>query len=297
MEHATVVRPTTSLHKFVTAPSGASTYRGSGAVPGTLLNPYAMSEYQGVLRVASTVSGRRGWTSPRSVTEGVVTTLREQDGTLRQLGQVGGLGREDNESIHAVRFIEERGYVVTFRRTDPLYVLDLRDAASPQVVGELKIPGYSGYLHPIGDQLLLGVGQSGVSSATSAPDGSEAACSSHCSTSATPRRPAGSTPRPTGAGQRPPSSTRGPSCTGNRATWSSLPRACTGPPREGAFSGLVLLHADADGLTELGRVATPEADGTATRSVVIGDLVYVLSDRALSAHGLDTHREIDRLTF
>ena len=56
----------------------------------------------------------------------MVTTLQEQDGTLRQLGQVGGLGREDNESIHAVRFIEERGYVVTFRQTDPLYVLDLR---------------------------------------------------------------------------------------------------------------------------------------------------------------------------
>ena len=154
----------TSMHKFVTAPSGASTYQGSGEVPGTLLNQYAMSEYHGVLRVASTVSERRGWANPRQVTEGVVTTLREQDGELRQLGQVGGLGREDNESIHAVRFIEERGYVVTFRQTDPLYVLDLRNAAAPKVVGELKIPGYSGYLHPIGENLLLGVGQSGLDS-------------------------------------------------------------------------------------------------------------------------------------
>ena len=91
----------------------------------------------------------------------MVTTLQEQDGALRQLGQVGGLGREDNESIRAVRFIEERGYVVTFRQTDPLYVLDLRDPAAPKVLGELKIPGYSGYLHPIGENLLLGVGQSG----------------------------------------------------------------------------------------------------------------------------------------
>ena len=151
----------TSLHKFVTAQSGASTYKGSGEVPGTLLNQYAMSEYDGVLRVASTISERRGWVNARQVTEGLVTTLREQDGALRQLGQVDGLGREDNESIRAVRFIEDRGYVVTFRQTDPLYVLDLRNAAAPKVLGELKIPGYSGYLHPVGENLLLGVGQSG----------------------------------------------------------------------------------------------------------------------------------------
>ena len=126
---------TTSLHKFVTAASGASTYRGSGDVPGMLLNQYALSEYDGVLRVASTVSERRGWVNTREVTEGMVTTLREQDGALRQLGQVGGLGRKDNESIRAVRFIEDRGYVITFRQTDPLYVLDLRDAAAPDGPG------------------------------------------------------------------------------------------------------------------------------------------------------------------
>ena len=99
-----------------------------------------MSEYNGVLRVASTVSERRGWTNSRQITEGLVTTLHEQDGALRQVGQVGGLGRQDNESIRAVRFIEERGYIVTFRQTDPLYVLDLSNAAAPTVVGELKIP-------------------------------------------------------------------------------------------------------------------------------------------------------------
>ena len=129
----------TNLHKFVTEPSGASTYKGSGEVPGTLLNQYAMSEYDGVLRVASTISERRGWVNSRQTTEGLVTTLHEQGGALRQLGQVGGLGRQDNESIRAVRFIEERGYVVTFRQTDPLYVLDLRNAAAPKVVGELTV--------------------------------------------------------------------------------------------------------------------------------------------------------------
>jgi hypothetical protein len=83
---------TTSVHKFVTAESGASTYQGSGDVPGTLLNQYAMSEYDGVLRVATTVSERRGWVNVREVTEGMVTILQEQaggaapTGTVRQAG-------------------------------------------------------------------------------------------------------------------------------------------------------------------------------------------------------------------
>jgi uncharacterized secreted protein with C-terminal beta-propeller domain len=290
----------TSLHKFVTAPSGASTYKGSGEVPGTLLNQYAMSEYDGVLRVASTVSERRGWTNSRQTTEGLVTTFSEQGGALRQLGQVGGLGRQDNESIRAVRFIEERGYVVTFRQSDPLYVLDLRDAAAPKVVGELKIPGYSGYLHPIGENLLLGVGQSGLEP--------------------------GSSPAPTRPGQigvqfslfdisDPASPRRIDTQTygGGTAAAEFDPKAFLyWQPRDliiaptnlhgdyrgrGAFSGLVLLRANADGLKELGRLATTEAYGSVNRSLVIDDTVYMLSDHALQANSLDTHREIDKLIF
>jgi uncharacterized secreted protein with C-terminal beta-propeller domain len=290
----------TSMHKFVTAPSGASTYKGSGEVPGTLLNQYAMSEYNGVLRVASTVTERRGWVNSRQITEGVVTTLHEQSGALRQLGQVGGLGRQDNESIRAVRFIEERGYVVTFRQTDPLYVLDLRNAAEPKVTGELKIPGYSGYLHPIGKTLLLGVGQSGMTSATS--------------------------PGPTGGGQigvqfslfdiSDPAFPRRidtQSYGGGAAAAEFDPKAFLyWQPRnliiapttlhgdfrgQGTFSGLVLLRATEDGLKELGRFAATEADGTVNRSLVIGDTVYMLSDQALSANSLDTHRQTDKLNL
>jgi hypothetical protein len=291
---------TTSLHKFVTAPSGGSTYKGSGEVPGTLLNQYAMSEYNDVLRVASTVSERRGWTNSRQITEGLVTTFSEQGGALRQLGQVGGLGTQDNESIRAVRFIEERGYVVTFRQTDPLYVLDLRDAAAPKVVGELKIPGYSGYLHPIGENLLLGVGQSGLES--------------------------GSSPAPIRPGQigvqfslfdisDPASPRRIDTQTygGGAAAAEFDPKAFLyWQPRNliiaptnlhddyrgrGAFSGLVLLRANADGLKELGRLATTEAYGGVNRSLVIGNTVYMLSEHALQANSLDTHHEIDKLTF
>jgi uncharacterized secreted protein with C-terminal beta-propeller domain len=140
---------TTRIHRFSIADPDAARYEGSGSVPGHLLNQFSMSESDGVLRVASTIDG------PPS--ESVVTTLRVDGSALPELGHVGGLGA--GERIYAVRFLGQLGYVVTFRQTDPLYVVDLRDPARPVVRGELKIPGYSAYLHPVGDGLLLGVGQ------------------------------------------------------------------------------------------------------------------------------------------
>jgi uncharacterized secreted protein with C-terminal beta-propeller domain len=296
----------TSLHKFVTAPSGANAYKGSGEVPGTLLNQYAMSEYQGVLRVASTVSERRGWVNSRQTTEGLVTTLHEQGGALRQLGQVGGLGRQDNESIKAVRFIEQRGYIVTFRQTDPLYVLDLRDAAAPKVVGELKIPGYSGYLHPIDENLLLGVGQSGLDSGPQTTDidpsppvrGGQVGVQFSLFDISDPASPRRIDTQTYGGGAAAAEFDPKAFLYWQPRNLIIAPTNLHGDYRgRGAFSGLVLLRANADGLKELGRLATTEAYGTVNRSVVIGDTVYMLSDHALQANSLDTHREIDKLTL
>jgi hypothetical protein len=111
-----------------------------------------MSEFEDHLRVATTerVGGRTG-------SESFVTVLRETDGELAPVGQVGGLGK--GEEIKAVRFIGKIGYVVTFRQTDPLYTVDLAQPESPQVRGELKVLGYSAYLHPISETMLLGIGQ------------------------------------------------------------------------------------------------------------------------------------------
>jgi len=293
----------TSLHKFATAPSGANTYKGSGEVPGTLLNQYAMSEYKGVLRVASTISERRGWVNSRQTTEGLVTTLHEQDGALRQLGQVGGLGRQDNESIRAVRFIEDRGYVVTFRQTDPLYVVDLRNPAGPKVVGELKIPGYSGYLHPIGEDLLLGVGQSGLDeTTTSGPSGPTPIGQTgvqfslfDISDPASPRRIDTQT---YGGGAAAAEFDPKAFLYWQPRNLIIAPTNLHGDYRgRGAFSGLVLLRANADGLEEVGRLASTEPYSAVNRSLVVGDTVSMLSEHALQAYSLDTHREIDKLIF
>jgi hypothetical protein len=90
-----------------------------------------------------------------------VSVLHEEDGELKQIGQVGGMGH--GEQIRSVRFIGSMGYVVTFKQTDPLYTVDIRDPHHPKVAGELSLLGYSAYLHPVANGLIMGVGQDATS--------------------------------------------------------------------------------------------------------------------------------------
>lgn len=150
----------TEIHRFDASKEGETTYAGSGDVPGFILGQYALSEQDRVLRVASTE--QPPWfpgvsTAPASQTETGVSTLAIGKDGLTKRARVGGLGK--GERVYAVRFIGDTGYVVTFRQIDPLYVLNLADPDAPKVVGELKVAGYSAYLHPVSDSLLLGVGQ------------------------------------------------------------------------------------------------------------------------------------------
>ena len=159
------LRGGTTIHEFDASDSGETTYRASGKVPGFLLNQWAMSERGGVLRVASTQSPT--WLG-NSELEGqsFVTTLARRGDSLARLGQVGGLGK--GERIYSVRFIDDVAYVVTFRQVDPLYTVDLSTPADPRVRGELKIRGYSAYLHPVGHGPAAGRGP-GRQRAGSAP--------------------------------------------------------------------------------------------------------------------------------
>jgi uncharacterized secreted protein with C-terminal beta-propeller domain len=153
-------KPTTQIHRFDLTTPGRPRYVASGEVPGWLVNQYALSEWQGHLRVATT-SGPPDMVDRH--TSSAVYVLRVPDSAgesvqaLREVGRVTGLGH--NERIYAVRFLGDTGYVVTFRQTDPLYSLDLRDPAHPRVTGELKINGYSAYLHKVDDGRLIGIGQ------------------------------------------------------------------------------------------------------------------------------------------
>jgi hypothetical protein len=145
----------TAIHAFALDDPAGARYLASGQVDGTVLNQYSMSEHAGYLRIATTTEAG-GFGSSR---ESGVHVLQRRDDALTEVGAIGGLGQ--GEQIQAVRFLGDRAYVVTFRQVDPLFVLDLSQPASPRLVGQLKIPGYSSYLHPVGDGLLLGVGFAG----------------------------------------------------------------------------------------------------------------------------------------
>lgn len=128
-----------------------------GSVPGYLLNQFSLDEYDGRLRVATTVGGRQSFFSGWAGDEASANDVYVLDADLEREGELLGLG--GGERIYAARFMGETGYLVTFRETDPFYVLDLSDPDAPRKAGELKIPGYSSYLHPLGKNLVLGVGK------------------------------------------------------------------------------------------------------------------------------------------
>ncbi len=125
-----------------------------GSVPGTPLNQFSLDEYKNNLRIATTLSGNFFSGSGDSVSD--VYVLKPD---LSEAGSVKDLGQ--TERIYSVRFIANRGFVVTFRQTDPFYVLDLSNPSNPEKTGELKIPGYSSYLHPLRDNHILGIGKEG----------------------------------------------------------------------------------------------------------------------------------------
>jgi inhibitor of cysteine peptidase len=128
----------------------------AGNVPGKLLNQFSLDEYENSLRVAVTVGD--GWSMIGRLGDSA-NDVYILDKSLNITGSVKDLGL--TERIYSVRFVQDKGYVVTFREIDPFYVLDLSNPRNPKMEGELKIPGYSSYLHPITKDKILGIGKEG----------------------------------------------------------------------------------------------------------------------------------------
>ncbi len=150
----------TDLHLFDIA-DDATPYRASGYVPGYLHNQFSLDEKDGVIRVSTTEERRTDPKEPWiTTTSNRVYTLGVVEDALGVLGRTEALA--DGETIYATRFIGDRGYLVTFRQIDPLFVIDLADPAKPQVLGELEMPGFSEYLHPLDETHLLTIGQGGT---------------------------------------------------------------------------------------------------------------------------------------
>jgi uncharacterized secreted protein with C-terminal beta-propeller domain len=130
---------------------GEIKFRANGTVPGYVLNQFSMDEHDGYFRIATTGTneGRR---------EG--NNVYVMDSELNIVGSVEGLA--EGEQIYSSRFIGDRCYLVTFKITDPLFTIDLSDPENPKVLGALKIPGFSTYLHPYDENILIGIGKETV---------------------------------------------------------------------------------------------------------------------------------------
>ncbi|MBR2455066.1 MAG: beta-propeller domain-containing protein [Clostridia bacterium] len=154
----------TKIYRFEYTETGIE-YKCMGKVPGYIKNQFAMSYDGEHFKIATTknnanVDGDAMWMS----IDGRTNNLYILNNQMQIVGKVEDLAK--GETIQSVRYIGNTAYVVTFRQTDPLFVIDLSDPANPTVKGELKITGFSEYLHPITDTLLVGVGQDGTESGT-----------------------------------------------------------------------------------------------------------------------------------
>ncbi len=274
----------TLIHRFDISDPLQPSYFGSGAVRGQLLSQWSMSEHDGYLRVATTIQDR--WPTVSNVF--VLEAVGEGDqGSLEQVGLVSGLGV--TEEIKSVRFAGPVGYVVTFRLTDPLYVLDLFDPTNPQTLGELKIPGFSKYLHPLSGGLLLGIGRD-----ADPETGWERGLQASLFDVSDPANPTLLTVLPLG------DDAFSPVETDHRAfryrdgvAWIPV-----GPndwrlrqDHDGAFFGV---RVTAEGLTH---ESTLRVHGEARRAIPIGEQIHLLSDEEIRTYDRADHTDLGALSF
>jgi hypothetical protein len=287
---------TTAIHKFDISDPRSTQYRGSGTVPGYLLGQFALSDYKGVLRVASTEEPTWWNPGPRVESQSVVTTLGEKGGALVELGHVGGLGK--GERVYGVRFMGDTGYVVTFRQVDPLYTLDLSTPARPTVRGELRIRGYSAYLHPLGGDLVLGIGQD------ASDEGRVLGTQLSLFDVSDLRRPVRIDAYALGSSWSEAESDH------HAFLWWGPSRLAVVPVQaynQEPFIGAVGFRIGRSGIGETGRVthageASPGFAGRSAgtpirRSLVVGDALYTVSDKGVKATGLTSFADEGWVAF
>ena len=153
----------TKIRKFAIY-NGKIKYVAEGEVKGTLLNQFSMDEYDGNFRITTTKES--SWNSDTS--ENNLYVLNKD---LKVIGKLEGLAK--GERIYSTRFMGDKCYVVTYKTVDPLFVIDLSEPTNPEVLGELKIPGYSSYLHPFGENYLIGFGEDSIEKIVKNYDGTE----------------------------------------------------------------------------------------------------------------------------
>jgi uncharacterized secreted protein with C-terminal beta-propeller domain len=146
---------TTMIHK-ISIGNGEIEYRTKGEVPGHILNQFSMDEYNGYFRIATTIG--YSWDANNPSKNNVYIL----DENLNRVSQIVNIA--PGEQIYSARFLGEKAYIVTFKNIDPFFTIDLSDANNPQILGYLKIPGFSTYLHPYDENHIIGIGKDAVAS-------------------------------------------------------------------------------------------------------------------------------------
>jgi len=155
----------TGIYKF-TLNGGNVSYQATGKVPGTVLNQFSMDAYKGYFRVATTTG--QIWRQDEGISKNNIYVL---DGSLKIAGKIENIA--PGEKIYSARFVGDRAYMVTFKNIDPFFVIDLSSPKNPKILGALKIPGYSDYLHPVDGNHVLGFGKDTVEEKWTNWDGQE----------------------------------------------------------------------------------------------------------------------------
>lgn len=152
----------TYLHKFDLTDKNRAVYVASGGVEGHIVDQFSMDEDKGYFRIATTLNRRVADPAHPENRWGIVQTSNRISVLGESSGQLATIGESEEiapgERIYSTRFVGDRGFVVTFRQVDPLYTFDLSRPSAPRRVGELKVPGFSTYIHPIDDSHLLTIG-------------------------------------------------------------------------------------------------------------------------------------------
>jgi len=279
---ASGIRPESQIYRFALQGSAPPRFTGSAVVPGYLVDQYALSEWNGYLRVATTIGlswaiadGAPSGADASAPASSGVYVLSTSGPVMRIVGKLTGLG--SSERIYSVRYEGPVGYVVTFRQTDPLYTVDLSDPAHPRLAGQLALTGYSAYLHPVSATELIGIGQAADSVGhieglqVSLFDVSDPAAPSRLATY---------------------------SLAGASSAAEFDPHAFLYWPATGLLvvplddSGSLALRISSSGFTKVGLLTQPGAGyASMERSLVIGQTLWTLSTTGLMASDLTTLHE------
>jgi len=294
------IRQQTQIYRFALQGSAPPTFAASGSVPGYVVDQYALSEWGGYLRVATTTGlswaladgrpsvGSSAGSSAAQPSSSAVYVLSAAGPVMREVGKLAGLGL--GERIYSVRYEGPVGYVVTFRQTDPLYTVDLSDPAHPRLAGHLSLTGYSSYLQPTSTTQLIGIGQR--ADAVGHKEGTQVSLFDVTNLAAPSRLSMYSLAGTRSAAENDPHAfLYWPSSQLVVVPITDSGRGALGPVPNGAL----VLRIDGTQLVPVGEVQQPQvfsSDEPIMRALVIGQNLWTLSPAGLMASDLTTlHQE------